>query len=53
VNFKPSDILVKSPDNQGLKLHFGSYNAALNGEVMLATLLRVFAAKVTILLNPI
>jgi len=28
VNFKPSDILVKSPDNQGLKFHFGSYNAA-------------------------
>jgi hypothetical protein len=28
------------------------YNAALTGEVMLATLLRFFAAKVTILLNP-
>jgi hypothetical protein len=27
-------------------------NAQLNGEVMLATLLRVFAGKVTILLNP-
>ena len=27
-------------------------NAALTGEVMLATLLRFFAAKVTILLNP-
>jgi hypothetical protein len=27
-------------------------NAALTGEVILATLLRVFAGKVTILLNP-
>jgi hypothetical protein len=31
---------------------FLEHNAALTGEVMLAALLRFFAAKVTILLNP-
>ena len=29
-----------------------AFNAALTGEVMLAALLRFFAAKMTILLNP-
>jgi hypothetical protein len=36
-----------------IKIGLKSFNAKLNGEVMLATFVRIFAQKVTRLLSPI
>ena len=61
LNLEQNDILAINNGKHGLKImpaylssygKFYTYNAQLNGEVMLATFVRFFAQKVPILRSP-